>query len=728
MTNEKRQTYLDQLRRALPPSPEWEQWLVASAELPPDFDALPSHALYPGPLVDDAGQPIATLRGWQARRKVLKERLQQWIVGHMPPSPAPETVQAEVLSETEGALGTRRDVRLHFGPNQSASLRATLFIPPGAAQDAGPFPVFLTQASHRDWALIALRRGYLACVYAGADGVDDTDSFVAAYPGYDWSRLLRRAWAASRCIDYLAQVPQANQQQIAITGHSRNGKQSLIATAFDERIALVISSSSGAGGVLSARDFSEQHMGEGIELITRRFPDWFHPRWRFFVGREDKLPVDIPDLVALAAPRPCLLSIAVNDMVESAWAMQQTYRAVQRVYQLLEAEERLRILWRPGSHETWTTIIERYLDWCDTHFGRAQHAFTERMLYPWDWARWQAVSRARVDIQDFPAHEPMAALPPEQTRAQVSWMLGDAPPTLSTPLVRGQYGEEPPHIAALLGRTEPGEGLEKEQVMFGEYLCGDVYAPAGARQAGRKLPAILWLHPATPSNGYVGLYRRGEAVHHTLARAGYAVFCFDQIGYGRRVEEAEGFYRRHPDWSLLSKCVRDAQAALDALTQLPYVDATQVWGVGYGLGSMVGLHLGALDARLAGFASVCGPASFRLDTDEARTGGLRRWSEQTLLLPRLGYFSGHEARLPYDVGDLLSCFAPRPLLVLSPLLDREAPPDLVTPAVDIARQAYAQQGIAQRLTYLQPEAYNHFGPEMQRLVLGWLKQQAVVGG
>jgi pimeloyl-ACP methyl ester carboxylesterase len=198
--------------------------------------------------------------------------------------------------------------------------------------------------------------------------------------------------------------------------------------------------------------------------------------------------------------------------------------------------------------------------------------------------------------------------------------------------------------------------------------------------------------------------------------------CYDQLGYGRRTEEVEEFYRRHPNWSLLGKLVRDAQAAVDALSLLPFVDAQQLGGVGYGLGSMVGLHLGALDERLASFVSVCGPPSFQLDTDENRTGGILRWSQQHMLLPKLGYFIGHEDRVPYDMSDLLACFAPRPVLVVSPQLDRDAPPDLVTPAVEAARQVYARHGAADRLAQLAPEDYNRLGPEMQALVLSWLKE------
>ena len=78
-------------------------------------------------------------------------------------------------------------MRLAFGPGRQATLRLELLIPEGK----GPFPVFMTQHNHRPWALIALRRGYLGCVYAGADSQDDTDTFVEPYAEFDWSRLTR---------------------------------------------------------------------------------------------------------------------------------------------------------------------------------------------------------------------------------------------------------------------------------------------------------------------------------------------------------------------------------------------------------------------------------------------------------------------------------------------------------------------------------------------------------
>ncbi len=716
----------------LPASAAWDAWLAQSRELPPDFAALPSQPDLPDPLAPTAGSRVATPAAWRARREELKALFQHWVLGHVPASPT--EIYPVVQGERHEHGATVSGVQLSFGPERRAKLGLELFVPDGA----GPFPVFLTQHSHRNWAQIAVRRGYLACVYNGSDGQDDTESFVAAYPDCDWSTLMRRGWAAGRCVDYLATVAAADSTRILLTGHSRNGKQALMAAAFDERISAVISTSSGAGGAMPARYFAEPHAGEGIEAMTRAFPDWFHPRLRFFVGREHKLPVDMHELVALVAPRPCLLSTGLNDGVESVWAMQQTYLAVQRVYQLLGAAEHVRLLWCAGGHEAWPALIEQYLDWYDGQCGRGPVVLPERLIYP---THPEVVlpPAAGADVDAVPG-DPFADLlrladgtlvdnsatwerKRQEIRAAVAQMLGEGPPMVRHGSGRGG---EPEHVAALLGRSGAGEGLRKQPVAFGEYLSGDVYLPAGVTP-DRPLPAILWLHPFSYARGYVSAYQRGEQFFRLLARAGFAVFCFDQIGFGRRIEEVEGFYRHYPSWSLLGRMVRDAQAALDALIALPYVATEQIFGVGYNLGSMVGLHLGALDRRFAGFASICGPGPFRLDTTDKGTGGLRRWSQQYALLPRLDAFVGREEQAPYDLHHLLACFAPQPLLVLSPQVDRHAPVADVIQAVQAARAVYALHGAAGALTQANPETYHHLGPEVQDVILTWLRERLPAG-
>ncbi|HEX72688.1 MAG TPA: hypothetical protein ENN65_05190, partial [Candidatus Hydrogenedentes bacterium] len=557
---------LEDLLEMTPPSAPFSQWLEASGELPPDFDAMPSYAPLPmplSPLINGEVKRIDSIAAWEAERERLIAELKRWIIGAVPP--APDNLIAKVLDEREEDGARVREVELRFGPEHKAKLWLQLYMPKGD----GPYPVFMTQDNHRGWAQIALRRGYIACVYAGADSRDDTDTFCEAWPEYDWSRLMRRGWAAGRCLDYLETVPEANAKQSALTGHSRNGKTSLMGAALDPRIAVVISSSSGVGGSMPSRYSGEHHFTEGIEHITRNFPEWFHPRWRFFIGREHKIPVGVHHFAALAAPRACLLSIATHDTVENSWTGQHTYLAAKQVYDLYGAGDRLRILWRSSTHETWGEIIERYIDWCDTQFGRGDFPFPETFVYPWDWDGWRAGATIPFSVEQLP-ERPFGGASAEDIPVAMSAVIGVAPP--GARVNNMTYGRMRDHVMSQLGRGSAGTGLERDEIVFGEYISGDVYVPQGALKGEEKLPAILYLSPLCTPSGYNAAYRRGEQAYRTMARAGFAVFCYDPVGTGRRVDEAALFYDRHPNWSLLGKMLRDAQAALDAMQELGYID------------------------------------------------------------------------------------------------------------------------------------------------------------
>jgi len=715
----RRQATLAELRRMLPPSAAWEAWLARSGELPPDFDALPGVAELPDPLRFQDGRPVRTRAQWAARRAELLGLFQRYVLGTVPPPPG--NVRAvESRERVEGGVRVR-EVVLAFGPGERARLHLEVLLPPGR----GPFPVFLTQDNHRRWALVAVSRGYVGAVYAGADSRDDTGAWVEVWPEADWSKLTRRAWAASRCVDYLLTLPEVDAQRLALTGHSRNGKTALIAAALDERIRAVISSSSGAGGACSWRLFSEAQFGEGIELITRAMPDWFHPRLRFFVGRENKLPVDQHELIACIAPRPVLLSTALNDDVESVWAIEHTWRAARPVFARLGAAAHLNLRYRPGEHSTLAGDIEAYVDWLDWKFGRARRPVADAPIYP-TYEDWQRASGERVRARDFPRRgienvlAPAGAAPltnaaawtaaRAQVRARLEWLLGEPPPVATDP--GGRYGAESRARAVLLQRADPPARVVKESLNFGNYIPGDLYYPTNVASTERRLPAFIWLHPISVSHGYVAGYFRNEMPHLALTRSGYAVFAFDQIGHGGRLEEAREFYRRYPRWSLLGKTVADTAAAVEALRRHPRVDPEQIYLLGYGTGAMAALVAAALDERVAGVLAVNGLTPLRLDTAAGGTGGVARWAQWLPLLPRLGAFVGEERRIPCDWHEVMALVAPRPLLVITPGVDYQSRFEYLRLAVDAARPVFELLGAPQNLVFQRTEDYHHFNPEL----------------
>jgi cephalosporin-C deacetylase-like acetyl esterase len=709
--------------RMLAPPLEWfDQWHERTGEAVPDFGAMRSRADLPPLLELENGTPVENQAQWQQRREELRELLLHWILGSIPRA-IPPLVETEVVAENpmEGAIS--KTVKLTYRTDtptaQQVSITCEMIIPNGP----GPFPLFMTQTNHRRVALIGLARGYAVCIYPGADIDDQSDKFAKAYPDADWGRLTRRAWLASRVLDYLVTVPQINSQQVAITGHSRNGKQSLIAAALDDRFTSVVSSSSGTGGSTPFRFVGEDAFEESVEFMSRQrgTADWFHPRIRFFTGREDKLPTDIHALLALIAPRDCLLSSAINDGVGTTFSTERNYLACREVYRFLGHPDALRIRWRAGDHPWNTQDAEAYFDWYDRSFERGTFDFPEELIHQFEFDAWR--SRQSEDA----LQAPNAA---DDPRERVLWSLGDAPPR-GRDDAGGSYGSEPDYEAQMMGRQSVPGDVAKLEVNFGGYLRGDLYYP---RQAKGPLPVVVWLHPYSYPTGYTGAYVLGPRVYHHLAQQGVAVFAFDQIGFGRRLMEGRDFDARYPRWSRLGKMVADVHAAVDFLcgsdqhhapgkdaVKVPRLDRQKIYCLGYSMGGIVGLYATALDDRIAGVASFSGFTPLRTDTDDKPTGGIRRLWQWHALQPRLGLFQGREDEIPFDYDDLLALIAPRPCLIVAPQHDRSA--DLADVRACIARAESAWQTSATpgALVLKTPDDYNRFQPRQQATFLEWLR-------
>ena len=241
-----------------------------------------------------------------------------------------------------------------------------------------------------------------AAFYAGADSKDDAFHYRKIYPEYDFTVLTRRAWGAHRCIDYLYTLPEVDKNKIAITGHSRNGKQSLIAAAFDNRINAVISSSSGSGGETPARYDRDNFYAGNMALHVRLRRSWFHPRWRFFVGRENKLPVDSNSLISLIAPNACMISTATNELEACNWAQEMVIRSAKKVYEFTGAGDKIALRYRGGEHATAARDIEDYVDFFDYAFGRGDIKPPAEYYHPYEFDDWKNENGESINAREFP--------------------------------------------------------------------------------------------------------------------------------------------------------------------------------------------------------------------------------------------------------------------------------------------------------------------------------------
>jgi pimeloyl-ACP methyl ester carboxylesterase len=746
-TVQERQQYLEKLLQILPPDPSFDAWLKKTGEIPPDYDSLPKINTLPDPLKFLDGRLVRSANEWPARRAEIWQLSQKYVLGTFPPKPSIGHI--DVLDETRGDGYLIRNVRLEFGPDDKGSMRVQVMIPDGK----GPFPV-LIGATLQSWEPALLRRGYISAGYAANDFMDDADALAQLYPQYDFALLPRRAWAASLVLDYLESLPQVDRKHIAIFGYSRNGKMAAIAAAQDERITALIAGSTGVGGVLPWRASGERGFGEGIETTTRQYSTWFAPQLRFFAGREDRLPVDGNLLAAMIAPRSILIEWGNNDQVSNTWGNEQTYYSALRVYKMLGVPDRISTMRVPGFHGA--NDEEACLDWLDIQFGRSTRTWTNNLIFEWDWEKWRKITKQSLDLSRYPKFAAGDILAADNgsiitstagwdkkaagIRKSVVWMLGDEPPRMpagagevprrrppATPGA-GNPGQVTPDLPAWVignggtayGWLEPQKSLTSSRsITFGGNLKGDLYYPANTA-AGTRLPTVVWLHGYSYPLGYMWVYH--EDLHPILAlvRAGYAVLAYDQSGFGSRLAETGPFYDRYPAWSHMGRMVEDVSAAIDALAKDNLVDSQRIYLFGYSVGATVGLYAAALDPRVQGVVSICGFTPMRSDIADRGTGGVGRYSHERDLMPRLGFFLGHEAQIPYDFDELLGMIAPRPVLVVQPLLDRDATPADVKTSVDQAKKVYALYGASSKLELREPWDYNRLPNKSQDAIVSWM--------
>lgn len=206
-----------------------------------------------------------------------------------------------------------------------------------------------------------------------SDGIESTGAIML------WS------YAFSAIIDHLETDPRADLSRIAVMGHSRHGKSTLVAAVWDPRIDLVISHQSGFGGAALNRSKT----GEGLGGVTGAkggfgggYPYWFAPRYADYAGDLASIPVDQHQLLALIAPRPVLLGNGRRDV----WSdPNSTFRAAEgadpvwELYGVSGLDQsgmrdfvptaELVYYLRPGGHSIVERDIDAFLAFLDAHFS-----------------------------------------------------------------------------------------------------------------------------------------------------------------------------------------------------------------------------------------------------------------------------------------------------------------------------------------------------------------------
>ena len=320
-----------------------------------DESKVPVYTL-PDVLTLTNGRKVTTKKEWvEKRRPELLRLFETQIYGKVPVRS--KDLHFRLLNEDREALGglaTRKEVAVYLTKDEKHYLTVLMYLP---NRRKGTVPMFFginfkgNHAIHPDegitfpseermiaygrkrmfprgsaasrWPVeMLMEHGYgLATFYRGDIDPDFDDGFQnGVHPLYykkgqtrpaedEWGTLAAWAWGMSCAMDYFETDKDIDAKRIAIFGHSRLGKTTLWAGAIDPRFALVISNDSGCGGAaLSRRKF-----GETVRAVNCQFTHWFCRNFWQYNDKEDTLPVDQHELIALMAPRPVYIASAEED-------------------------------------------------------------------------------------------------------------------------------------------------------------------------------------------------------------------------------------------------------------------------------------------------------------------------------------------------------------------------------------------------------------------------------
>ncbi len=364
----------------------WEKWRAITGATPQKYhsDQIGKRELVD--LLNRGGGRISTPQEWIARREEIKHLLLQ-VMGNFPSLTT--MLNPRIVEEKEFESFTRRKVLYTSEPGDE--IPAYLFLPKdgikkhpavlcphqtnpygkreAAGIDGNPSMALAPRLAQRGYVVLAPdeicfgeRHNPLLGHYGEA---------IAFYRKHkEWSVAGKMIWDKSRAIDYLWTLDEVDPQRIGAIGHSHGAYGSLHAAAFDDRIRVVAAS---CGFTTFRADGNTFRWSHATPLLPKlgfylggREMTW-ETFQQFKLAEVDQVPFDWHHILALIAPRPLFLSVALDDEVfpHGESVREEVLPRLESVYELYRSAEKLEAHFFRGGHSFPDEAQQRAFAWLD---------------------------------------------------------------------------------------------------------------------------------------------------------------------------------------------------------------------------------------------------------------------------------------------------------------------------------------------------------------------------
>lgn len=299
-------------------------------------------------ITNETAAELAAIEDWATFQQQARTELLDML--GLNPMPERTPLQPVVTGVTEHE--EFRVEKVHFQASPGLYVTGNLYIPKNAA---GKMPAILYVCGHANvkengisygakvnyhhHAAWFARHGYV-CLIIDTLQLAEIEGIHHGLYRYDrWWWLSRgytpagvEAWFAMRSIDYLVSRPEVDADRIGMTGRSGGGINSWWGVALDDRIKVAVP----VAGVTDLTNYVIDGCVEG------------HCDCMFLVNTYEW---DYPKMVALAAPRPLLISNSDQDPIFPIDGVFRTYMKVRPLYEQLGVKPRIALNTVSGPHK-----------------------------------------------------------------------------------------------------------------------------------------------------------------------------------------------------------------------------------------------------------------------------------------------------------------------------------------------------------------------------------------
>lgn len=315
-------------------------------------------------LEEDCLADIKTLEDWTSKRETYRKQLLEML--GLDPLPERTDLHATITGKTQHDEFTVE--RLHFQSRPGLYVTGNLYLP---KQVDKPLPAILYVCGHgrvkkngvsygnkvhyQHHGAWFARNGYV-CLTIDTLQLGEIEGLHHGTYNHDMWWWLNRgytpagveAWNCVRALDYLQTRPEVDGERLGVTGRSGGGAYSWWIAAIDDRIKAAVP----VAGITDLRNHVVDGTVEG------------HCDCMFMVNTYRW---DYPQVAALVAPRPLLISNTDRDRIFPLDGVVRTHAKVRKIYELYKASDKLALHITAGPHKDTQELRVHAFRWLNHH-------------------------------------------------------------------------------------------------------------------------------------------------------------------------------------------------------------------------------------------------------------------------------------------------------------------------------------------------------------------------